>query len=158
MNLKALTVVVLIITLGLLDGCAVAPMLAGVPGIMGAVAGHEQASSLSESDADTVNYTLPKQMATETFVRDVRDTATATGFSVLSASSFPAPGGTMMMMILSKHHSTGLFSDTFITLNITLQPDGRTMNISSSVRGGKDVKPGAVISDFRKSFEEKSKT
>ncbi len=139
-----------------LGGCAGALIAAeAAPGLMGGVMGGMQSSSLSISDADTAKYVLPVQTTAEIFVRDVRDTATANGFSVTSASSSPMPGGTMTLITLSKQHRSGLFTNTFISLMITLAPDGRTINFNSSVHGSKDVTQGAVISDFQKKLEEK---
>lgn len=141
-----------------LGGCAI-PIIAGVaPGLMGAVVGHEQAVSMSQSDADTASYVLPSQTSADMFVHNVREIANGDGFSVLSASSAPTPSGMMTMMMLTKQKHFGLFNNASILLNVTLQPDGRAVSISSTVRGSKDEKPDGVIKSFKKSLAEKFKT
>lgn len=143
-----------------LGGCAAAvPLVAGIgPGVMGAVVGHKQAVSMSQSDADTATYVLPSATTADVFVRNVREIAGSAGFNLVSASSSPAPNGTTTMLMLTKQEHFGLFNNAFISLNVTLQPDDRAVNISSTVRGSKNEKPDAVIGEFKKALAAKYKS
>lgn len=128
------------------------------PSLIGGVVGQAQASSMATSDADTAKYVLPSQITAEAFVHDVRTIASSTGFSIMSASSVPMPNGTMTMMMLSKHAHFGLFENAYISLSVTLQPDGTTVDISSTVHGSKKATPDAVIGEFKKALAAKYKS
>lgn len=133
-----------------LGGCA--DVMFAAPIIGGELVGKTR--DPAGSDAATVNYVLPRKTTSRDFVKNVQVVAKHLGFDIVVGGAGFGTTRNVVMITLTKQSSQFEWKRWYAMVTLTLQENGRTVSISSNVKGvSKSRNADTFVNEIRENLK-----